>query len=422
MITLGGGLMIKSPRKLSRIVIDSDKAWPTPWVDTHAVTWPATLTSWNYRKKITLAGSTGLLSNYQIRFRIYNDRGPDIPASNTIYTQGVCQSQFQDLRFTNAAGVILPYYIEPSYGFNIGSWCYIWVKVDSIAASPATTDIYMYFGNDSAVSAASATNTFEAFDNFDDGNLTGWTEQDPIATNWSAIAAAMKDGIDGAQGQLAAAGAGGILTWDAATFENCLIEAWIRIPDADTLADVRGGLIYAWNDNTHYYSIVISDIGATEATTIYEVTTSRNTKTGEAWAAGTWYKLRVRAYKDGANLVIAGDVNDVNKVNYTDATPQATPARVGLFVASTNLSRVWADTFFVAKYANPVPTISAVQTWEAYKTAYGVSNITQVAAGMARGDIPVHDGTVINKISPGATGQELASQGPGNPLTWIYPP
>lgn len=417
---LGGALCIKSVRQLSRLAIDADKAWPTPWVDTHAITWA--LTAWNYRKKITITGSTvGAQADYQIRFKIINDRGIDIPGSNTIHTGGVCEIDFRDLRFTNAAGTLLPYYIEPSYGYSSNNYCYVWVKVDAIPASPTTVDIYVYFGNMGAAIYSNGTNTFAAFDNFDDGNLVGWTERDPVACNWSAIAAAAKDGAAGCQGQMAAAGNGGILTWDASTFQSCRIEMWVRLPDADTLADCEGGIVYAWTDNTHFYRICLSDVGATERISVFEVNTSR-AYSNYTIAAATWYKIQALCFFDGANIQFWIYVNDVYYTGYTDTTPEPTPGSVGIWNSNTNASRVYGDTFFVTKFVNPEPAISAIGSTEKYRTAYGISDIQEVSAGMTKGDLPVSNGTTIDKIAPGSIGTELTAQGPGNPLVYSYPP
>jgi len=81
-------------------------------------------------------------------------------------------ADFGDLRFTNASGLPLAYWIEKADG----SSATVWVEVDDIAAAPADTIIYMYYGNSDASDAGDGDATFEFFDDFS-GNLNQWEIQ-----------------------------------------------------------------------------------------------------------------------------------------------------------------------------------------------------------------------------------------------------
>ena len=48
----------------------------------------------------------------------------------------------------------------------------------------------------------------------------------------------------------------------------------------------------------------------------------------------------------------------------------------------------------------------------------GISNIKEVVAGMAVGDIIYHDGVKIAKLSPGPLSSELITKGPTHPPVW----
>jgi hypothetical protein len=224
---------------------------------------------------------------------------------------------------------------------------------------------------------------------------------------------------------MVAAGEGGILTWDAATFQNFRMEAWIRVPDADTLANCQGGFVFAWADNNNYYQLKLYDNGATERFQIREVTAGAGadrTTTAFTVAAATWYKVTAIVYLVGASLQIKGYINDILITSYLDASPRATPNRVGIWCASTIASRVWADTFRVSKYVDPEPVLSSWYSQESYYDAYGITSLTHLAAGMAKGDILVSEGTVLAVSTPGPVGTELTSGGPGVLPTWAYPP
>jgi hypothetical protein len=61
-------------------------------------------------------------------------------------------------------------------------------------------------------------------------------------------------------------------------------------------------------------------------------------------------------------------------------------------------------------------TIDADKAW----AAMGISNIKEVVAGMAEGDMIYHDGTKIVKITPGAASTELITKGPTHPPEWGF--
>ena len=61
-------------------------------------------------------------------------------------------------------------------------------------------------------------------------------------------------------------------------------------------------------------------------------------------------------------------------------------------------------------------TIDADKDW----AAMGISNIKEVVAGMAVGDIIYHDGTGIQKLIPGLVGTQLKTKGSGQNPIWSY--
>lgn len=55
-------------------------------------------------------------------------------------------------------------------------------------------------------------------------------------------------------------------------------------------------------------------------------------------------------------------------------------------------------------------------------SGYGILNLREAAAGMQKGDILVHDGNRLIKISPGNCGDELTTKGSGQLPCWQAPP
>ena len=56
--------------------------------------------------------------------------------------------------------------------------------------------------------------------------------------------------------------------------------------------------------------------------------------------------------------------------------------------------------------------IDADKDWQ----GFGISNIKEVAAAMAKGDLPI--GGSMDKLTPGTAGEPLTSAGAGNTPTW----
>ncbi len=119
---------------------------------------------WLFNKTVIINNTDGgALTDYQV---LVNLNGGDFPTD--AHTNGA------DIRFTDAGGAELSYWIE-SWDYS-GRSAKIWVKVPSIPANAKTT-ICMYYGNPSALSSSSGTATFIFFDDFNDNNLdiAKWT-------------------------------------------------------------------------------------------------------------------------------------------------------------------------------------------------------------------------------------------------------
>ncbi len=131
--------------------------------------------NYKYRKSHTIISNTTTLTNYQVSLTV--NYGSGIDSAGVVYLNSKCNVDFSDIRFTNAAGTPLSYWIESKTDSSTAT---VWVKVDSIATTPGST-IYIYYGNTSATSESSGDNTFIFFDNFEGTSLnttTKWTLTD----------------------------------------------------------------------------------------------------------------------------------------------------------------------------------------------------------------------------------------------------
>ncbi|MFA5401187.1 MAG: DUF2341 domain-containing protein [Dehalococcoidia bacterium] len=141
----------------------------------------AWLTGWSYRKAIVIAPSAdGAQSDYQLKLLVGESAGA---SGEQVDCAGHVLSSFDDLRFTTSDGVTLcPYWIESVTGTTPNRLATIWIKIPSIAASPAAATIYMYYGNAGASSESSGTDTFIAFDDFERGS-----DGDPVGGSWGTV-------------------------------------------------------------------------------------------------------------------------------------------------------------------------------------------------------------------------------------------
>ena len=110
--------------------------------------------NFRYRRVITITERSGSnWTDYQVPVEL---NSTNFNFSHTRFDGG-------DIRFTDTAGNLLPYWIE-SYDASAQT-AKIFVKVPSLPAN-ATIVIYMYYGNSEVDSASDGFSTFEVFDGF----------------------------------------------------------------------------------------------------------------------------------------------------------------------------------------------------------------------------------------------------------------
>lgn len=124
------------------------------------------LTGWDYRKSHLITSAIGSGNSFQIKINVYYDNGTDL--NDDVYLGGKCQSDFDDIRFTDDDGETLLYYwLESKIDDDNAVF---WVKInDSLSVNNVT--IYIYYGNILADSISDGDLTFLFFDDFNDGSL-----------------------------------------------------------------------------------------------------------------------------------------------------------------------------------------------------------------------------------------------------------
>ncbi len=113
---------------------------------------------WSRRAPVTINNPGSALTDYQVRVDVTYDAD--------------MQPDFDDIRFRDSDGSTELSHWRESYIDSTSA--VFWVKVPSIPSGNKT--IYMYYGNGSASDASDGDATFEFFDDFEDGDISDWSQ------------------------------------------------------------------------------------------------------------------------------------------------------------------------------------------------------------------------------------------------------
>jgi len=142
--------------------------------------------NWTYRKNHIIGASYGAGEGYQIRINVSYGDGEDF--GEVVYLDGLCNSDFGDIRFTGEDGISeLWFWREEKINNN---YAIFWVKIEE-NLNTHETSIFIYYGNTLATypdETKQGYNTFPfLFDNFESGNYLNYERyaNNPILTSTS---------------------------------------------------------------------------------------------------------------------------------------------------------------------------------------------------------------------------------------------
>lgn len=135
------------------------------------------LIGWQYRKRFTFAadGDVGEVA-FPIDLTVEHGSGSD--GSSIVYCSSHCQTDFDDIRFTDSDGSTkLDYWLQE---YTVSDDATFWVEVSLPAAG---TDYgYIYYGRGSVSTTSNGTATFDFFDDFNDASF----DTDLWSEDWSS--------------------------------------------------------------------------------------------------------------------------------------------------------------------------------------------------------------------------------------------
>lgn len=299
--------------------------------------------SWGKRKPIIIDNTlnSNSLSDHQVRMEIMHEADMN--------------SDFSDLRFTDSDGITeLDYWIHE---YTASTNAMVWVEVPSITASSLHT-IYVYYGNNSAITSSNGLNTFLLFDDFNDGivDIAKWTETD-IPENEIIESGGVLNFIRTTNG-----------AWNKSIISNTTFSRSDLSFEYDYEWTVNNAsydaIMVGWHDSgtvpsypNQVYAFYNPGSGAADTVnaTVYEDGSSRSGVTG-SWIVNTDYDVRVRMRASGgAYYEQSTDNGDSWTTSYTST-----------YSTESDLKPSWSffsgthefDNARVRKWANPEPSVS----------------------------------------------------------------
>ena len=292
---------------------------------------------WAFRQEITVTNTGAPLSDYSIRLRV--------DSSQTDFWNGI-ENDGRSIHFTGPDGTTpLPFFLDYfDYG---GQTAILHVRVASLPTGDTT--LYLYFGDSSASSESNASAVFAFYDDFEDGDVSDWTDIPPGEVQFA---------LDGSNGVLLKTSdsdpTGGYVTLPAALsgFEG--IWRTNRINE-------NGGAANRYaleNAGENGYGPIISNFGGSESFEIEERSGGAgSTLTSDGsppnLSQNTWYIVVFRRSGDTMDL----DLYDESWA-LIDSVPSATDATVGSFTRFVVRGGhdFWTDDIRIREYVSPDPT------------------------------------------------------------------
>ena len=284
--------------------------------------------SWLYKRPITLANDSGsALSDFQVPITL--------TTSNFDYSH--CKEDGSDIRFLNASqDAKLPYWIEE---WNYNGDSKIWVKVDSIPTG-SNVCLYLYYGNDSAISESNGSRVFELFDDFENLNI------------WNGVFITNDSYAKAENGYLKLYSKEGTAVIDSpVTLENVIIDAKVLVQDNSygfilqmsqgeyTNGYAKNGYMAAWNWFGWVEGLTLFQ--DEEGTTLAS-TTEGGLSNGETYILSLLFALpTLKMLNDGTEILSASD---------------STFSSLSALALRANRSEYWIDWIRVRKYVSSEPT------------------------------------------------------------------
>lgn len=318
-----------------------------------ASAWGASMGAWDYRKEITLNNTGAELTNYQVMFTVNRSAGSD--SGFTVYLNGKCESDYDDIRFTTSdEDTLCDYWIES----NSSTVATIWVEVPTIGASGNTT-LYLYYGNAAASAVSDGNATFECF--VDKDTTDGWTGTNlDISTSGDFL-------------RLHQTGAGSSTHRPISITPTHFIAEY-RFKTISEGSNDQAGVMICDNDPTTRFSTTYSPIYSDQNDVKSYYSAAYQTLNSNGYSEGTEYILKIIIDETNSASGVSYYFMDTarNVISQLTGKPfslgsptDADYLSIGAHTSSTFGSDYYLRFFFIRPYTATEPTVSAWGSEEA---------------------------------------------------------
>ena len=304
-------------------------------ISSASAVWP---NGYTYRREIAITGSTGAGTYYQVPVWIGQD-GTVTNCNFTLEDHG--QADFDDVRFTASDGTTyLPHWREYVTG-GVGKF---WVNVSADLGS--ARDIYIYYGNATAVNASNGNQTFIFFDNFT-ANLDRWT----VGQGTWVVSSYLSDNRANVTSNVA---------YDNLYHDTGLTQYAMNMKISKTTNQRYAGFILRRGDNGNYYAAYLDYFGNTIRIVRYSawVWGGYVVSTAKTLFPLVWYDMQFDMVGNVFNLTVSG-----TKLTGGDGM-SAGNTSVGLWAYEARPT--YYDDFRVRKFVWPEPAFSVAGAEEEY--------------------------------------------------------
>ena len=350
---------------------------------------------WDYHHDIDLGVATPMV-DYPIKVEL-------VEGANG-FSHANAQPNGEDLRFYDAAGNELSYWIED---WNPAGTSVVWVEV----ANPSTTNIDLYYGNSDVAAASDPDATFLFFDDFADGTVGS------PATDWTPVGGATsgtQPSIQDDAGNLVfsdGANSGGPVVSTGNWSDVVVSQDFRTINPGDTIS--HAGLIARYEDanNLVYGGIVDKDIAQ-----IWYREAGTFTQIGSDWSItglnlddGNWHSQELRLHGDTVELYIDGSLIGSASLAGTGSAA-GTNGQTGFWSQYSNYE-AYRDNHIVRSYDGGTGDIATAWVDEGFTLDENSPNSNAVGSVLAF-DPNVAD-VLSYSITAGNTGGAFAIDGDG---------
>ncbi|MFW0837853.1 MAG: DUF2341 domain-containing protein [Candidatus Komeilibacteria bacterium] len=346
--------------------------------------------TWSYRQSIAVTnGSGGTLTDFQVEIL----QNVDLSSLNTA---GKLQADLADLRFTDINHRVLPYWIEDNTISSVNAW----IKIPSIPTTGTT--IYMYYGNSSASDAQDGFNTFLAFDDFEDGDMSTWEHIDAWGDNlgtWTESGGVMRADCNTLWCHETA--------WQHVNFQTDNVALAAKHRCLGNNSDGEGGIGISFTGGWENYSTQQTMLIRNDNQDIWASGGTPSTTVSFTNTCNTWYKTEIRDIA-GSNATLW--VDDVQK----HATTNSVTTVNGRPALSQYKGDIEYDWVYYRKLASTQPTAGSPATEENAPGPVGYWNFNEGFGTTAYDSTGYgNDGTISGAtwVQNGKSGRALSFNG-----------